>query len=652
MNKLLIIYLLFLLMFTAAKAQSHSLPPNDQWLGGERKFLTIAGHTCWYVVPNNPLPGKPWVWRASFPEWHTTMDSILITKGFCLAYLEFDNQYGSPAAMQVWDKFYNYLVDSVKLNPSVSLEAVSRGALYALAWAKRNPDKVNCIYAETPVYNIKSWPGGKGKGPGDTVLWRQLKQVFHFTEQQAMAFNDNPVDQLDGLAAFKVPVLNVISLADQIAPFEENALLFAERYIRLGGPVTTIPINDGPQELSGHHFPIKHAGNYASFIIENSFPVKTKLPYVNYFDVRDGLGNFYKTAVYQKKATVAFLGGSITYNPGWRDKVSRFLTERFPETEFHFIAAGIPSLGSLPHAFRLQRDVLDSARVDLLFIEAAVNDRVNGTDSLTQIRDLEGIVLHARQNNPLIDIALMEFIDPSMFADFKKGAIPIEVYNHELVATHYKLPSLNLAQEINDKLNNQEFSWAADFKDVHPAIYGQELYFENIKKMLESSFVSVPEQYTPAAKVLPLPVPLNPASFTKGNYFSIRNAKFDSDWTFNEHWQPADGLSVREGFVNVPVLVAEKPGARLSLAFKGTAIGVAIVSGGDAGIIEYSIDKKPYRSVDLYTQWSGFLHLPWYIMLDGNLHTGNHVLKLRTAVTKNPNSKGNACRIVYFIKNG
>jgi len=51
------------------------------------------------------------------------------------------------------------------------------------------------------------------------------------------------------------------------------------------------------------------------------------------------------------KGRVAFLGGSITHNPGWRDSVMKYLENRFPETDFEFIAAGIPSMGSTPGAF-------------------------------------------------------------------------------------------------------------------------------------------------------------------------------------------------------------------------------------------------------------------------------------------------------------
>jgi len=643
MNKTLLVCLV-LFMSLAASGQK-----SDKWQGYDRTFITIGNHTGYYVKPAKALPGNPWVWRASFPDYHPAVDTILLSRGFYVAYLSIDNQYGSPGAMQVWDKFYNYLTDTLHLATKVCLEDVSRGALYALAWAKRNPDKVSCIYSETPVYDFKSWPGGKGKGPGDTAAWRQLKEVYHFTEEQALAYKDNPVDNLEGLAAFKVPVLNVTGIHDQLAPFAENTSPFVERYTALGGPVAIYPVTEGPEELQGHHFPIKHAINYADFIYYNSYPVKKVLPYTNYIHVRKGTGNFYNAAAIGKKATVAFLGGSITDNPGWRQMVCAYLRERFPEIDFHFIAAGIPSLGSLPHAFRLQRDVLDSGKVDLMFVEAAVNDRTNGTDSLTQVKALEGIVRHALKSSPLMDIVMMEFADEDKFGDYRKGKTPIETFNHELVANHYGLPSIDLAKEAYDKIQNKELNWKDDFKDVHPAPYGQALYFETIKKLLEICLNG-----TAPVKNKPTLVrsSLNKTSFVNGSYYSIKNAKVDGNWTLDESWKPTDHLPTRKGFVNVPVLSSATPGATLRLQFKGSAIGIAVISGADAGMISWSVDGEPFKLIDLFTKWSNSLYIPWYILLKGDLHQGTHTLTIKISEQHNKASKGNNCHLVYFLKNG
>jgi len=372
-----------------------------------------------------------------------------------------------------------------------------------------------------------------------------------------------------------------------------------------------------------------------------------RLRYSNYYTLANKLNNFKHVIATRKNVTVTFLGGSITYNPGWRQMVCKYLTDRFPNTKFHFIAAGIPSLGSLPHAFRLKRDVLDSVKTDLLFIEAAVNDRVNHTDSITQVRALEGIVRHARKVNPDMDIIMMAFADPYETSDYNKGLVPVEIANHQMVADHYNLPFINLGKEVRDKINNKEFSWENDFKDIHPAPFGQELYFANIKSLLYDCFNI---RYNKFARQ-PLPKPLDAANFEHGTYYNISNAQFDSGWSIDNNWKPNDGLGTRDGFVNVPVLSSVTPGATLTLSFSGTAVGIAIVSGSDAGIISYQIDNAPANTVDLYTEWSSMLHLPWYILLGSDLKPGQHRLTITINQQKNQASKGNACRIVNFLVN-
>jgi len=376
----------------------------------------------------------------------------------------------------------------------------------------------------------------------------------------------------------------------------------------------------------------------------------TPLPFSRYNIQRNGLENARKAITVRKEATVAFLGGSITHNSGWRDLVCAYLKQEYPQTRFHFIAAGIPSLGSLPHAFRLQRDVLDSGKVDLLFLEAAVNDQVNHTDSAIQVRALEGIVMHARKSNPLMDIVMMSFADQDKTESYRTGGIPVSVANHELIAAHYGLPSVNLAKAVSDKLANKEFSWEKDFKDVHPSPFGQQLYFDAIKNLLDSVLVFEKGAIVKTG-VKKLPAMLDKGSFTNGKYLSVDHAVADSKWVFNKNWTPEDQLPVRPGFVNVPVLLTTTEGASLSLKFKGNAVGIAIVSGADAGVLKYSIDNGPEKQIDTFTEWSRSLYLPWYLILGSNLTNTTHVLKLSVSTEKNKNSSGTACRIVNFLIN-
>jgi LmbE family N-acetylglucosaminyl deacetylase len=130
----------------------------------------------------------------------------------------------------------------------VALEGLSRGGLNIYNWAAANPDKVACIYADAPVCDIKSWPGGLGKGPGDPASWAQCLKAYNLTPEQALTFKGNPIDNLEPLAKAGVPLLHVCGGADETVPIDENTRVLESRYKQLGGKIDVI-IKPGV----GHH---------------------------------------------------------------------------------------------------------------------------------------------------------------------------------------------------------------------------------------------------------------------------------------------------------------------------------------------------------------------------------------------------------------
>ncbi len=375
-----------------------------------------------------------------------------------------------------------------------------------------------------------------------------------------------------------------------------------------------------------------------------------QIPSDSYHNIRGDLHNSYFKFSKKRKGTVAFLGGSITYNPGWRDSISSFIQHQFPNTKIEFIQAGIPSMGSTPGAFRLNRDILSKGKVDLLFIEAAVNDPTNGRTSKEQIRGMEGIIRHALRANPMMDIITMYFVDPDKIESYNNAKVPEVILNHEKVASHYQVSSINLAKEVTDRINAGEFTWEDDFKNLHPSLFGQMIYYKSIKAFLLKAW-----DIQPISDIKPnrhrLPTKLDEFSYDHGRLVNIDKAKIMGGWEIVPNWKPAPGEKTREGYVNVPMLCSNRPGSEIELRFKGGAIGIAVAAGPDAGIIEYSVDNGPFKKLDLYTRWSGQLHLPWYYVLESELNTGKHTLTIKISEDKNPESKGNSCRIKHFFIN-
>lgn len=632
------------ILFLCFKSNAQDLIDSVQWKVGKKIQFTFEGRGAFIIIPDHPESGNPWVWRARFPNWHTEMDSILVSKGFHIAYVDTDGLLGHPQAMQVWDRFYTFLTKKYELAEKVALEGVSRGGLFVYGWAKRNPWKVSCIYLEAPVCDPRSWPGGKGDGIGSQKDWDHWLDLYNYAPNEVPDIVDIPLNNLESLASFKVPILHVIGLKDKVVPPSENTFPLVQSYIEHGGPASIYPMTRGEQNLMGHHFEIEKPELFAKFIIEHSMPVQNQLNANRYIEVNKGIDRAYRKFEEEKTGTVAFLGGSITHNPGWRNKISQYLKEKFPETTFQFIAAGIPSLGSTPHAFRFEKDVLSHGIPDLLFVESAVNDRTNGFSKEAQIRALEGIVRHAKQRNRNMDIVLMAFADPDKMGDYDLGEIPEEVEVHKLVSKHYNLPFINLAREVYDRVRSNEFSWKYDFKNLHPSPFGQEIYFRTMKELLEM------DNLASSNYDFVMPDPLDRYSYDHGKYLPVTSADKLSGFQVNSSWKPDSNISTREGFVKVPMLVGEDPGSSFQFEFYGEAIGIAIISGPDAGRILYTIDGKKYPPLELYTRWSSQLHLPWYLMLDDELEQGKHTLVVEISDASHDDSLGTACRIVYFLQ--
>ncbi len=226
----------------------HSSPTSDTWRGWTRHRFTLDQRECFLVPPRNPAPGMPWIWRARFFDAWPNVDLALLERGFHLVYIDVANLYGCPRAVSLWDNFYAYLVETHKLAPKAVLEGMSRGGLIVYNWAASNPDKVACIYADAPVCDIRSWPGGKGKGSGSPENWEKCLAAYGLNEEEAMSFASNPIDRLEPLARANIPLLHVCGNADEVVPISENTGIVEERYRKLGGRIKVI-IKPG----CGHH---------------------------------------------------------------------------------------------------------------------------------------------------------------------------------------------------------------------------------------------------------------------------------------------------------------------------------------------------------------------------------------------------------------
>lgn len=622
------------------KGSNHTMqvfPGNKSlWNGYDLYDFSFKGRQAIVVTPKQATKGNPWIWRPAFFGAFPSVDIALLEKGFHVAYYDLTHLYGSPNAVALGTSFYNYMKNSYHLSDKVTLEGFSRGGLFAFNWAAQNTDKVACIYVDAPVCDVFSWPGRK-----EQQLWNGLLKEWNQTDVGMNQFDGNPIDNLKPIAQAGIPIISVCGDSDQVVPFKDNMDVIRSRYLALGGMAEVI-VKPG---CDHHPHSLENPEPVVTFILRNQRTYQTFQQYTT----RGNLQNSFIRFEMERKGRVAFLGGSITEMNGWKNLIEKQLKQRFPYTEFEFVEAGIGSTGTTPGAFRLDHDVLSKGKIDLLFVEAAVNDDTNHFSAVEQVRGMEGEIHHALLSNPEMDIIMLHFIYDPFIPLFAKGQMPDVILNHERVANHYLIPSANLAKEIAERMQAGEFTWE-QFGGTHPLPFGHTFYAATINRLLDDMWKGI----SPSAQIQPhaLPEqPLDPFSYTNGQFIDLKEAVCNKGWKLIDNWNPTDQAEKRNGFVNVRMLEATRPGDQLTLSFTGKAIGFFCVAGPSAGILEYSVDNAPFKQLDTFTEWSAHLYIPWVYMLETELKETPHKLILRMSSQTNPNSKGTQCQIRNFVVN-
>ena len=241
MNKMRTVGCLTLMILGASCFAQGTNVTKSIWNGFAREDFKLNGASCTVVIPAEAATGRPWIWRPEFFGHEPQSDVALLKKGFFAVYINMGNSFGCPKALDQMDAFYDHLRKTYLVGEKCTLSGFSRGGLYSMNWAARRPDRVACIYLDNAVCDFKSWPGGKGKGKGSKGDWAKLQKDYGFeTEQAALDYKLNPIDNLKPIAEKKIPILALCGDSDKVVPYEENFKIVKERYQALNGPFKEI----------------------------------------------------------------------------------------------------------------------------------------------------------------------------------------------------------------------------------------------------------------------------------------------------------------------------------------------------------------------------------------------------------------------------
>jgi hypothetical protein len=340
---------------------------------------------------------------------------------------------------------------------------------------------------------------------------------------------------------------------------------------------------------------------------------------------RNGLPNFFAKLEKGEKVTIAYLGGSITAQPGYRVLSEKWFEEQYPKADIKGIHAAIGGTGSNLGVFRLQKDVLDH-NPDLVFVEFAVNDSGASPTQITQC--MEGIVRQTWSKLPNCDIVFVYTIVESNIKNLNEGKMKRSASVMEAVADQYGVPSIHMGVEAaklvregkmvmkdagaqmtavsGDAVNfdARELPMTADGKivfakdGVHPYTNtGHHLYMLAIERSIPA--IKAAGKTTGAHTI---PAPLDPNNWEKAKMIALTSSMITGDATE----LPKDqGLGKSFGS-RMPSVWELKPGAELSFKFKGSTIYMYDILGPNCGIVEVNVDgqTRKVKRMDRYCTYN------------------------------------------------
>lgn len=357
------------------------------------------------------------------------------------------------------------------------------------------------------------------------------------------------------------------------------------------------------------------------------------------FTVRGGCPNVFRKLTDGASVKIAYLGGSITAQNGWRPKTLKWFQDEFPKAQVEQIHAAIGGTGSDLGVYRLDLDVLQH-KPDLLFVEFAVND---GGAAPERIHcSMEGIVRKTWAFDPAIDICFVYTLTQGMLADLQSGKYPRAASAMEELADFYSIPSIHMGLKVAQMekegkvifkeskpqperlaaMENGIYYFSQD--GVHPyEDTGHILYLEAVARaMTEIRTVGKPGPHTLAA-------PFRADNWEDAKMIPFGEAVLSAGW--RELNPQTDDMAKRYAKNFPRMWYAGDAGQAVEFKFKGKDVKIFDLVGPTCGRIKVSVDGQDKGTRDRFDSYCTYYRLQTMGIASGLSADAVHTIRLEIA---------------------
>jgi len=348
-----------------------------------------------------------------------------------------------------------------------------------------------------------------------------------------------------------------------------------------------------------------------------------------------------------EKKEISILLFSSHQSDAIKSGVIKGIQKALPSKKIALKIASTYNSGSITAPFSLP--TLLKENFDLIIFNSAAEDSINSEKSLTVKRAVEGAIRTIKKQSPNSAILMLYLSEIGMIDEYISGKTPIQIANHEKIANYYNIPTINICNELFNRITKKEIQKESGIFDNNKIA---SIIIENaITRYIKSSLTKSSDANTSATEDKKLQKPLDWRCFDKIAILPISKADNRNEYS-----------EIKESHVSGIELFGEKApnstisttsyNGRFAYYLNGTLLGFWAYVGPNAGIIRCRIDGTANTNFDLYRKTENGEAIPRLIIVKSGMDGGFHYLQVSTANKSNPDSKGNKTALMGLLTNG
>lgn len=218
------------------------------WNDFETKEFVFGERNAVIIYPKCEPNGRMLL-KTEYLDAFPDFDIAMLKKGYHLIHIFHRNRWAPDEEIEIMAGFVRYCAEELNLSKRCVLEGMSAGGMQAMRFAELYPELSAVLYLDAPVMNVLSVLGyGECRDDYREKRWREMVAAFGFSRSSVINFRKNPIDNMEPLLTYNIPVIMLYGNADNTVIYEENGKVLEEYYKKNGGTICVIQ-----KSMCAHH---------------------------------------------------------------------------------------------------------------------------------------------------------------------------------------------------------------------------------------------------------------------------------------------------------------------------------------------------------------------------------------------------------------